>query len=87
MSKIDFQVTDIKALYAAHPQFVKLVEDKAKIRKALELGLSLPGVEPVQASAAEPAKTAPGEAEAAAKPEGELQLPEFLVRNEKLAGA
>jgi hypothetical protein len=40
-----FQVTDIKALGDAYPQLLKSVPDYAKIRKALSIGLELPGVE------------------------------------------
>ena len=41
----DFTVTDINALEAAYPNFVKKIASTAKIRTALKLGIKLPGVE------------------------------------------
>lgn len=43
--KRDFEVVDAQALYAVYPQFFKLIPDLAKIRQAIKLGLSMPGVE------------------------------------------
>jgi hypothetical protein len=39
-----YEVTDAEALKAAYPQFFKAVPDGYKIRKALSLGITLPGV-------------------------------------------
>ncbi len=39
-----YEVTDAEALKAAYPQFFKAVPDGYKIRKALSLGIKLPGV-------------------------------------------
>lgn len=41
----DFVVTDLQALAKCNPSMVKLVENRANIRKALKLGFKLPGVE------------------------------------------
>lgn len=43
--KRDFEVADDKALYDKYPQFFKLVPDYAKIRQAMKLGISMPGIE------------------------------------------
>jgi hypothetical protein len=39
-----YNVIDAEALKAAYPQFFKAVPDGYKIRKALSLGIKLPGV-------------------------------------------
>jgi len=39
-----YEVTDAEALRAAYPQSFKAVPDGYKIRKALSLGIKLPGV-------------------------------------------
>lgn len=43
MSK-GYEITDDAALKAAYPQFFKAIPDGYKIRKALSLGIALPGV-------------------------------------------
>lgn len=48
MSK-GYVVTDEAALKAAYPQFFKAIPDGYKIRKALSLGIELPGVSRVEA--------------------------------------
>lgn len=42
--KTEITVTDIKALYAAHPMFVRLEPDLRMIRAAIDSGQTLPGV-------------------------------------------
>ncbi len=41
----DYTITNEKALLEAYPQFFKMSVDHAKIKKALSLGIDLPGVE------------------------------------------
>jgi len=40
-----YKITDEAALKAAYPQFFKATPDAHKIRAALKLGLTLPGIE------------------------------------------
>lgn len=40
---MSYKITDAKALFEAHPQFFKA--DDSKIKKAIVIGINLPGVE------------------------------------------
>lgn len=43
-AKRPYEITDVEALFQNYPQFFKQTPDHTKIRKALSLGLDLPGV-------------------------------------------
>lgn len=85
---LDFDVTDISALKAYEDgRFVDLIPkaNRPLIRKALEAGFKLPGVAVRTEPAVETEPATPGPA-APAVSEDDSVIPDFQVRNAKLAG-
>jgi hypothetical protein len=58
-----YEITDKAALQAAFPQLFKSVPDALKIRKAISIGLTLPGVTFIEETAEQKAPAETGSTE------------------------